>query len=559
MKRKFNGLVFAAVFTLLSCGVFAAPSGDEVVVVFNRKVPASADIAHHYAELRHVPEKQVFGFDLSTADEISRAEYESTLAQPLAHELEMRKLWTLGKATWPGTNATELREVRMPVESKIRYAVLCYGVPLKIANDPDLHEPDMEGVRPELRVNAAAVDSELATLPMPREFYRSFGLLRNPYYTTTNSSSFHPTNGILMVARLDGPTPEIARGLVDKAINAETNGLWGRAYFDIRNIHDTNYGIGDDWIRSAYEICRVLGYESYLDTNAATIPASFPMSHIAFYAGWYEENASGPFLAPTMEFMPGAFAYHLHSANAHTLRSTTHYWTGPLLAKGATCTLGSVNEPYLLGTPDIGTFTARWLISGFTFGEAAYAAQSGLSWQTTVVGDPLYRPTAMNPQLLHLKLERTQNPLAEWSQLRIVNMNIARGRPLLQLTAYLEGLTLTKHSAVLMEKLGDLDAAVGKPSSSIYAYHKALDLNPSPQQRIGLLLRLGDSLAAQNRNTEAAATWRRLLQEFPDYPGKAEVTARLLKLDTSAAPTNGSNAISPALSDTTNNTPANGK
>ena len=40
------------------------------------------------------------------------------------------------------------------------------------------------------------------------------------------------------------------------------------------------------------------------------------MSQIALYAGWYERNASGPFAQPKVEFMPGAFAYHLHSFSA---------------------------------------------------------------------------------------------------------------------------------------------------------------------------------------------------------------------------------------------------
>jgi len=54
-----------------------------------------------------------------------------------------------------------------------------------------------------------------------------------------------------------------------------------------------------------------------------------------------------------------------------------------LLAQGATCTMGSVDEPYLSGTPDISVFLNRLLYRGFTFAEAAYAAQASLSWQTT--------------------------------------------------------------------------------------------------------------------------------------------------------------------------------
>ena len=111
----------------------------------------------------------------------------------------------------------------------------------------------------------------------------------------TNAANLNPTNDVLMVARLDGPTPEIARGLVDKAMEAETNGLWGRAYFDVRNIQDEGYKIGDTWIRGAAEISRVYGFDSIVDENPGTFRAGFPLSHCALYAGWYDENISGPF------------------------------------------------------------------------------------------------------------------------------------------------------------------------------------------------------------------------------------------------------------------------
>ena len=541
MKSRIAALVLTAfAFLLHPQSASAAPSGEEVVVIYNNKVPASEDVARHYAEVRHVPKEQVIGFELSAEEEISRIDFDESLAKPLAHELESRKLWRMGTVLWPITNAADLREVRVPVESKIRYVILCYGVPLKIANDPNLHEPGQDEAKPELRINAAAVDSELAALPLPPEVNRKFGLLRNVNYTSTNTAMFSPTNGILLVTRLDGPTPQIARSLVDKAMFAETNGFWGRAYCDIRSTTDTNYMIGDDWIRGAFDICRVLGFDSILDTNATTFAAGQPMSHIAFYAGWYDAEPSGPFLAPKMEFMPGAFAYHLHSANAWTIRSTNHAWVGPLLVKGAACTFGSVNEPYLPGTPDIGTFTARWLISGFTFGEAAYAAQSCLSWQTTVVGDPLYRPFALNPQLLHIKLEGTKNPLVEWSHVRVVNLNLVKGTPMMQVIAYLEGMELTKQSSVMMEKLADLNTAIGKPASSIYAYEKALSLTGSPQQRLRLYLKLAGRHIAQKHPEAAVKTYHDLLGEFPSYPGKTDIEAEIVKLSPAASePTNG--------------------
>ncbi len=105
-------------------------------------------------------------------------------------------------------------------------------------------------------------------------------------------------------------------------MQAETDGLWGRAYFDLRGLTNGEYKIGDDWIRGASDICRRLGFETVVDDSNATFPAHYPLSQIAFYAGWYDENVSGPFTRPTVEFMPGAFAYHLHSFSAVTLRST---------------------------------------------------------------------------------------------------------------------------------------------------------------------------------------------------------------------------------------------
>ena len=507
----------------------AAGPGDEVVIVYNTAQAGSKAIADYYAEQRHVPAGQIFGFALSTNEEISRPEFQASLQKPLAKAIEDKKLWRIFTKVFQATTNHAARLERQVVESRIRYAVLCYGVPLRIAEDPNLKEPSTESLRPELRRNVAAVDSELALLPAIEQNLPLAGPIRNPLYGTTNAAQLFPTNGVLLVTRLDGPTAAIARGLVDKALEAETNGLWGRAYFDLRNITEPGMRMGDDWIRNAAEICRRLGFETVVDEHPGTFPASFPMSQIAFYLGWYNENVSGPFAQPTVEFMPGAFAYHLHSFSAATLRSTTHHWVGPLLAKGATITMGSVDEPYLSGTPDLTAFTARFL-QGFTFGQAAYAAQSVLSWQTTVVGDPLYRPFGKNPQQLHQELERRHSKWVEWSYLRLVDLNLAAGKPAADLVSLLEPLEATKQSAVLSEKLGDLCASLGKPSSAVSAYTQALSLDPSPQQRVRLRLTLGEKLLGLGHEPEAYEDYQKLLQESPDYPDKLALYNRLLPL-----------------------------
>jgi len=505
--------------------------GEEVVLVYNSRIPESKAVAEHYAALRHVPTKQIFGFALSLDETMTRADFTDFLQKPLADKLEAAGLWKFGEVAIPATNNYPARTETHVVASKIRYAVLCYGVPLKIAPVSKLDEWEGKLIGDQLRRNEAAVDSELAWLPDLKMKIPLTGPLPNPFYGSTNRLTLSCTNGILLVARLDGPTPEIAAQLVDKALEAETNGLWGRAYFDARGLPATNvYFLGDQWMLGGAEICRRLGFEVETDTNADTLPASFPMSHIAIYAGWYANDANGPFTLPTVEFMPGAFAYHLHSYSADTLRSTTRNWCGPLLAKGATCTMGCVYEPYLSLTPNIAVFLQS-LGLNYSFGEAAWVAQLALSWQTTVIGDPLYQPFKTALPELHAQLTRRKNPLLEWSFDRLVCLDLARGMRAPILTAFLEAQPATAHSAVLNEKLGDLYATLGKPSSAIGAWQTALKSNPSPQQRIRLRLALGEKLTAQGRAAEARENYRALTNEAPDYPGRNAIDEKLKALE----------------------------
>lgn len=538
MRTNFlSNLLVVAMGGLLSLGsaTHLLAGGEEVVVIYNSAMTESASLANYYARVRNVPREQVLGFKLADSETISRADYRNDLQRPLTKQLESLKLWRIGSGDLPGTNGKPVRVARKVVESKIRYAVICYGVPLKITRDSETHESAEETTRPEFRRNEAAVDSELACLPLTYSGYALVGPQSNPFYAVTNATLLNPTNGLLMVTRLDGPTPSIARGLVDKALQAETDGLWGRAYFDVRNLSDPNYKAGDDWIRNASQVAHAVGFETIMEENANLWPASFPMSQIAFYAGWYSEHVVGPFTLPEVEFMPGAFAYHLHSYSAFSLRSTNRNWVGPLLAKGATCTMGSVDEPYLGGTPEIGIFAGRWLYFGFTFGEAAYASQSMLSWQTTVVGDPLYRPFGRNPIEQLNELTAKKSKWLEWSVLRIANLSRLRGMSSTQVATVLEDAPTTKESAVLTEKLADIYSELGKPSSAISAYERALTLNPSPQQRIRLRLTLGEKLIAAKRDDEARTNYQKLLQESPDYPDAVGIGLKLAGLPASSA------------------------
>jgi len=504
--------------------------GREVVVVYNSAVPESKAVADYYAQTRQIPPEQLFGFSLPTGLEMSRDEFRDDLQHPLAEALEAKGLWQLGDVSVPYTNGVPKHVNHIVVSSQIRYLVLCYGVPERIVEDRAIHELVPSNYPSEYRVNTAAVDSELTWLPLIHMSIPITGPLMNWVYGTTNPAVMNPTNGILLVARLDGPTPEIARGLVDKAMAAERDGLWGRAYCDARGLAtNSSYYHGDKLMLEAAQICQAMGYDTCLDTNAATFPAAYPLSHIAIYCGWYDWNVSGPFTLPEVEFMPGAFAYHLHSYSAANLRSRTNNWVGPLLAKGATCTMGCVSEPYLTLTPDISFFLRAWA-HGWTFGEAAWSAQAALSWQTTVVGDPLYCPFGKPPLESFRELKDRQSPLLDWALLRLMDLDLAHGASLENVGVTLEQIPTTRDSAVLSQKLAELNAALGKPSAAIYYYGQALNLKTSRQQRIGLRLALGQYLVAQNHVAEARDNYRRLLAEFPDYAGKDTIQQDMAQL-----------------------------
>jgi uncharacterized protein (TIGR03790 family) len=502
-------------FLLSVVAAAAAEPGSTVVVVYNSDMPESKQVADYYAERRNVPGAQVLGLPLPKTEAISRADYVEKLQKPFLKKLEAAKLHV------PAKNG--------PDAWAFRYVLLCYGVPTKILPDLELKEDVPTSLQTELRRTDASVDSQLACITLKEKPIWT-GPTANPFFAATNAAVLQPANGALMVTRLDGPSPAIAKGLVDKAIEAETNGLWGRAYIDARGITNGGYKLGDDWMRATAEFVRQVGYETELDEKPTSFPASYPMSQIGIYAGWYEQGVSGPFARPEVEFVPGAFAYHLHSFNARVLRTATEHWTGPLLAKGATITFGSVEEPYLFGTPDFATFCTRFIYLRFSFGEAAYVAQNSLSWQTIAVGDPLYRPYWRGPDQIHADLERRQSKWLEWSHLRVINLNIVAGYDVDDCIQYLEALPLTRTSAILTEKLGDIYWGKKKLSDALNVYEKALKLDPSPQQKIRLLLNVANRRTYFGAHQVAYDYYRQFLKEFPDYPDLLAVYQKMLPL-----------------------------
>jgi uncharacterized protein (TIGR03790 family) len=494
----------------------AEAAGNEVLVIYNSQIPASEAVARHYAQRRSVPDSQLLGLRLPDSGTISRADYISGIQEPVRRHLVEKGLaeWVPDSSSPPqGRKATPRNRLRL-IRSEIRYLLLCYGVPWYILHDSSMRS-ETEGISAQFLRNDASVDDELALLPR-LGFNDPIATSPNPVVGATNAAQIHPTNGVFMVTRLDGPTPEIARGLVDKALEAESRGLWGHAYIDLRAITNGPYWWGDRMITNAAVAAKRLGFETFVDNQPASLGVGYPLSQVAIYVGWYDSGVTGPFYRASVEFLPGAFAYHLHSFSAANLRSASENWVGPLLARGATATMGCVAEPYLEFTPNPAMFLERWGYVGMTLGEAATAAHPVLSWQTVVVGDPLYRPFGRLLADDGKRLDAANDPSTAYALVRNANFQLMAGRPVEAVRDQLEGQRWATNHAVVAEKIGRLYWSGIRVRRALEWYDTALGLtNATPMQRRRLLL---DSIEAHRVLGQPAEAYRCLEQLIVTSP-----------------------------------------
>jgi len=348
------------------------------IVVYNNFDPGSVELAAYYSRRRGIPLDHLVGLNCPVTEEISRAQYDETIAGPLRQIFSSNGWWhTPDDPTQPVT------------DNQIRFIALMRGIPLKIAGTSNYPGDSFGGAEQALNTNAAAVDSELATLGLRTR--KISGPIKNFYYQSFTPFMDAHLAPFMLVCRLDAPTVDIVKNMIEGAISAESTGLNGFAYINLRGITTGAMAQGDQWLSAATLDLRKYGMPLVWDSSPALFPEDYPMDHAAIYLGWYSASVQGPMARDDFQFVPGAIAVHIHSFSAATLRDPRANWCGPLLAHGAAATLGNVYEPYLDLTPHLDIFTDR-LRNGFNFAESAYAAVPALSWMTTFVGDPLYRP-----------------------------------------------------------------------------------------------------------------------------------------------------------------------
>lgn len=378
MRRLF---VILLLFVIGACSGWSAGLEERVVILANAEDPDSLRIAHYYAQKRGVPVENIVSLPMPMAETITWREFVLSIWQPLQDEL-VRREWIDGSTT---KLFDEVGRRKMAFSGhNISYLVICRGVPLRINHDSILLS-EVKGLdRNELKTNRGSVDAELSLLAYGP--YNINAFVPNPLFRAKAPSELLEET-VVKVARLDGPTVGDVLGLINGTLEAETNGLIGRAYVDVKGPHKQ----GEAWFELAIKSLESMNFAPEINREPGTFKAGDRMDAPALYFGWYAGSLNGPFALPGFRFAPGAIAIHIHSYSAATLRSDSSGWCGPLVARGVAVTTGAVFEPYLqfMHFPHM---LIDGLALGMNVGDAAYYALPTLSWQNVLVGDPLYQP-----------------------------------------------------------------------------------------------------------------------------------------------------------------------
>ena len=491
MRRRVHPGVGWCLLIWLAAGALChALEPREVVVVANQRLTNSVALARHYLVARGIPENNLVLVALPEQETLARGVYETALRDPVLAALRSRGL--IEQVQRAAADVRPHETAWQTVKSAVRAVVCMRGVPLRIASTqhPWLVKAARRLDSP-FYGDGAAVDSEIALLLA--DPYPLAGRVANPAYRHLRQAELgESAHKLLIATRLDAADDATVRRMIDDAVSTERTGLEGRAYFDQRAARDDGYALGDYWMEEAAERVAREGLECVVDRHDGIFGPAYPMEAPIYYLGWYTEEVVGPFLRPDFRFAPGAIAYHLHSASAHSLRDPRRYWAAPLLAAGACATMGAVDEPLLGLTPDLQVFTDR-LCRGLSFGESALLALPGLSWQITVIGDPLYRPWAA---------ERPP-AVGEWGAIREINRLVRAGRFNTALERVRRRLREEDSRPAWREKLGDLYAAGDLPRESAQAYLEAVRQAPSAPFAVRVSAKAQGALRAAGLREEA--------------------------------------------------------
>ncbi len=212
----------------------------------------------------------------------------------------------------------------------------------------------------------------------------------------------------MMVARLEAPTFELTKQLINTGITVENEGLAGKFYLDARGLQaEKNPGSYGDYDQNLRDLGAWLKENTKLEVivdNEGKLFQAGECPGAALYCGWY----SLANYVDAFSWKPGSVAYHIASSEADTLRKPgSNVWCKKMLERGVCGTLGPVYEPYLSAFPRPLDFFTLLLSGKLPLGEVYARTNPYTSWVMVLVGDPLYNPFKNAPQITRDKLPDT--------------------------------------------------------------------------------------------------------------------------------------------------------
>jgi uncharacterized protein (TIGR03790 family) len=476
----------------------AAGEAAHVVVVVNANDSGSTEIAKYYTEQRGIPKANIIALEMPTKETVTVREFVDTIYNPLLNALIEKDWMNVVKAN--GRDVVGRERVSVATHH-ISYLVTTRGVPLRIANDPTLLGAGLEQLPKQFKVNNGSVDGELALLAAPANLPMA-AFVPNPLFSKMAPTSADAKR-VIRVSRLDGPSVGVVKKLIARSMQAEAEGLMGRAYFDIGGPHAK----GDEWMIAAGDLAVAAYFDTSFEKTKRPMDGRDRYDAPAIYMGWYRQNAYGPWREAKWSVPPGAIGFHLHSFSATTVRSTSKGWLGAFVNQGYCATVGNVYEPYLEYTHRPQMLLAA-LLDGHTFGEAAMFSNPALSWQGVAIGDPLYRPFKIG---LDEQLQKSMNhSFSAYLCLRQINRLQAEGKAD-EAVAFARTQFVRQPSLALAYELAKLYAAEDEAKKAVEALKVVRYITVFSSDEIVLVKKIADFLNKHAESELALDLYRKLI------------------------------------------------
>lgn len=402
-------LLIACLLILLMPQISRALEPSEVAVVCNSFVEESTELAEYYMKARNIPGKNLIKIRPTANQSIGREDFEDDILKPVRKALlkrfnpgEIRALVVMYRVPLSvgpprRTDEEEKRYRELGARrGELREALKDESEPeRKKAKQAELKKVEKE--LKELRKDnyRAAVDSEL--MLVLAENYPLANWVPNPYFLgNQKTASKLPVTkeAVLMVSRLDGPSTEIVKRIIDDSLAAEKEGLSGTAYFDARYARPEKTDVSgsafyDLSIHLAAERVRKSGRMPVVVDDQSRLFQPGEAPDAALYCGWYSLAR----YVDAFTWQQGAIGYHIASQECQTLRGgNSQVWCKRMLEEGAAAVIGPVGEPYAQAFPVPEAFFSLLVDGYYTLGESYLLSLPWLSWKMVMVGDPLYRP-----------------------------------------------------------------------------------------------------------------------------------------------------------------------